>query len=132
MSDKLLQPDVDIMGACLNLREHVNGLTGGDPRKIHTVKVMGVEIGYRRSSHLTYRRREVFIKVPGHRIEDLSEEERDQILAAVFDVYLIEGAAMPEISSISTACIRIKQDYIPMIPVERSPGLVSIAGGIGK
>lgn len=130
--NRLLQADADIQGACENLLEHVNGIT--DPvkaRLIHTTRVGGVEIGYRRTSNLTYRRREVCIKVPGYRIEDLTKGEKERIVTAVFNALLVPGAALPEISRPAKDCMVIRQDYIPMIPVERSPGLVSIAGGWG-
>jgi len=129
---RLLQADADIQGACESLFEHVNNIT--DPAKaklIATTRVNGVEIGYRRTSNLTYRSREVFVKVPGFRIQDLTKSEKERIVTAVFNVFLIPGASIPEIIQTSKDCIVMRQDYIPMVPVERSPGLVSIAGGLG-
>jgi hypothetical protein len=130
--NRLLQADADIQGACENLFEYVNGIT--DPEKsklIQTVRINGIEIGYRRRSFHTFRRREVFIKVPGYRIEDLSKGEKERIVTAVFNVFLVPGAALPELSRPAKDCMVMRQDYIPMIPIERSPGLVSIAGGWG-
>ena len=129
---RLLQADADIQGACESLFEHVNNIT--DPARaklIATTRINGVEIGYRRTSNLTYRSREVFVKVPGFRIQDLTKGEKERIVTAVFNVFLIPGGAIPEIIQPSRDCIVMRQDYIPMIPVERSPGLVSIAGGLG-
>lgn len=130
--NRILQADADIQGACENLFEYVNGIT--DPEKsklIQTVRINGIEIGYRRRSFHTFRRREVFIKVPGYRIEDLTKGEKERIITAIFNVFLVPGADIPEISQPSKDCMVMRQDYIPMIPVERSPGLVTIAGGWG-
>jgi hypothetical protein len=93
-----------------------------------------VVIGYRRQTHITFRRREVFIKVPGYKIEDVSRAERERILTAVLNVFIIAGASMPEITSPEHVhdTMIVRQDYVPDIPFERSPGLVSIAGGWGK
>lgn len=142
MGKAILQPDLNIQEMCEGLRDHVNNITGErivregkiykveDHRKIYTAKSAGVEIGYRRTAHATFVRREVFIKVPGYTIEDLSEEERSRIMVAVFNVFLIPGASLPKIGRIAKDCMLIRQDFIPQIPVERSPGLVSIAGGL--
>jgi hypothetical protein len=128
---KMLQPDMDVQGACESLREAVHDKPSGI---LLTVKVGGVVIGYRRQTHITFRRREVFIKVPGYKIEDVSRAERERILTAVLNVFIIAGASMPEITSPEHVhdTMIVRQDYVPDIPFERSPGLVSIAGGWGK
>jgi hypothetical protein len=128
---KMLQPDMDVQGACEALREAVHDKPSGI---LLTVKVGGVVIGYRRQTHITFRRREVFIKVPGYKIEDVSRAERERILTAVLNVFIIAGASMPEITSPEHVhdTMIVRQDYVPDIPFERSPGLVSIAGGWGK
>ncbi len=128
---KMLQPDMDIQGACEALKEAVHDKPSG---VLLTVKVGGVVIGYRRQTHITFRRREVFVKVPGYRIEDVSKAERERIMTAVLNVFIIPGAAMPQITAPEHVhdTMIVRQDYVPDIPVERSPGLVSIAGGWGK
>ena len=127
----MLQPDMDVQGACESLREAVHDKPSGI---LLTVKVGGVVIGYRRQTHITFRRREVFIKVPGYKIKDVSRAERERILTAVLNVFIIAGASMPEITSPEHVhdTMIVRQDYVPDIPFERSPGLVSIAGGWGK
>ena len=126
---KMLQPDMDVQGACESLREAVHDKPSGI---LLTVKVGGVVIGYRRQTHITFRRREVFIKVPGYKIEDVSRAERERILTAVLNVFIIPGGSIPKPVCIAPDCLLIRQDYVPDIPFERSPGLVSIAGGWGK
>jgi len=115
---KMLQPDMDVQGACEALKEAVHDKPSG---VLLTVKVGGVVIGCRRQTHITFRRREVFVKVPGYRIEDVSKAERERIMTAVLNVLIIPHDTMI-----------VWHDYVPDIPFERSPGLVSIAGGWGK
>lgn len=129
MRKKLIHPDINVTDACKSLRDHVHEKPSG---YVGSLKAGGVVIGYCRKTFLTFRRREVYVKVPGHRIDDLSKRERERILGAVMDVFVIEGAAIPQIGKIAPDCLLMVQDYIPDIPVERSPGLVSIAGGWEK
>lgn len=100
-----------------------------DPKKIQTVAVDGLVFGYRLESHAVFIRRIVFIKVPGYRVEDISEDERARIMTAVFNVFIVPGAGIPEVQQINHDAIRVTQDIVPMVLVEREPGLVSIAGG---
>jgi len=128
----ILRSNVEIQDACETLKEYVhNQAVDTLIHKIYTIKAGGVEIGYRRKAYRTFMRREVFIRVPGYKIEDLSKRERSAIMTAVFNVFTIPGSSMPEIEQIARDCLLIRQDMIPLIPVERSPGLVSIAGGFG-
>jgi hypothetical protein len=140
---EILQADVNLQAMCEDLKDHVNNMTGEklvlvgptygaqNHRKIYTAKGGGIEIGYRRTAHPKFVRREVFVKVPGYSIDDLSEEERSRIMTALFNVFIVPGSQIPQIGRVAKDCMLIRQDYVPMIPVERSPGVVSIAGGLG-
>jgi hypothetical protein len=44
-------------------------------------------------------------------------------------VFIVPGAAPPEIRQIAVDCLRIIQDIIPLMLMEQKPGLVNIAGG---
>jgi len=125
----IIEVDADIQGACEAIMEYVHNLTDERRKEIQTIKESGVEIGYRRTAFATFMRREVFIKTLGYKINELSKPDIERIMAAVFNAFVIPGASMPEITQIAKDCMLLKQDYIPMIPVEKSPGLVSIAGG---
>lgn len=122
----ILKGDTKIQEACESIREHGDNTPG---KQIWSVKADGVEIGYRRQMFRTYINRQVFIKVPGHKISDISEGQRQMIMSAVFNVFLQPGANMPDIDLIAPDCLLVQQMSIPMVPLERSPGLVSIAGG---
>ena len=129
-NNRILQTDANIQGACESLMEHVHNITDDNKkRQIQTLQESGVVIGYRRTFFHTFARREIFVKVPGYKIDDLTEGERERIITAVFNVFLVPGASMPIIIHPQPDTMALRQDYIPMIPVERSPGLVSIAGG---
>jgi hypothetical protein len=136
MSTEILQADVDVQAACEDLKEHVDLQTSGvnligSRKAISTTKCSGVEIGYRLKAFLTHMRREIFIKVPGYKIDDLSKPERDKILTAVFNVFLVPSADLPQIAQIAPDCLVIRQNVMPIIMVERSPRLSSIVGGLG-
>lgn len=126
-NNRVMTPDARLKDMCEAIRDHVDNL--GRSNEIATSTCDGVEIGYRVKEFKTFLRREVFIKTPGYKIEEMSDEERKRVMVAVFDTFLILGAAMPEIQQVNFDCMLMTQDVIPMIQVERSPGLVSIAGG---
>jgi hypothetical protein len=128
MMDDILKGDAKIQEMCESLREHGDNTPGN---QIWSAKEDGVEIGYRRQIFRTYINRQVFIKVPGYKIDDLSKDQRARIMSAVFNVFLQPGANIPSIDQVGPDCMVIQQQSIPMIPIERSPGLVSIAGGMG-
>jgi hypothetical protein len=130
MMDDILKGDAKIQEMCESLREHGDNTPGN---QIWSAKEDGVEIGYRRQMFRTYINRQVFIKVPGYKIDDLSNDQRARIMSAVFNVFLQPGANVPNIDAVGKDgdCLLVQQQSIPMIPVERSPGLVSIVGGLG-
>ena len=140
----ILKGDTKLQDACEALRDHGDNVgrmpavalrgvtfTEADKKRIWTVKVDGVEIGYRMQVFNTYLNRQVFIKVPGYKISDISKEQRERIMAAVFNVFVLPGSNIPTIDAIGKDgdCILMQQQSIPMVLVERQPGLRSIAGG---
>lgn len=134
----ILQGAADLQAACESLKDHAENLarTGRtfldtDRDRIWTVKVGGVEVGYRLQVFKTYLNRQVFIKVPGYRIADLSAEEREKIMSAIFNVFVHQGSNIPSIDQVAQDCMLLQQQIIPMILVERQPGLRSISGGLG-
>ncbi len=142
-NDRILKADTKVQEALEALAAHVDHLGKGiklkggtfqatDPMKVHTVKVDGVVFGYRLEDHAVFMRRRIFMKVPGYKIEDISEDERSRIMTALFNVFIMPGNGIPEIQRINSDCLLFSQDFIPMIAVERKPGLVSISGGWSK
>ena len=122
----ILKGDTKIQEACESIREHGDNTPD---KRVWTVKADGVEIGYRRQVFMTYINRQVFIKVPGYKISDISKDQRARIMSAVFNVFLQPGSNIPSIDQIAPDCLLLQQQSIPMIAVERSPRLRSIAGG---
>jgi hypothetical protein len=114
---------------CEALKDHVDNI--GMSGKIATSKVDGVEIGYRVMEFTTFLKRQVFVKTPGYDIGEIGKDDKEKIMAAVFNVFLVPGANMPDINQIAPDCILLQQDVIPMIMVEKNPRLRSIAGGLG-
>jgi hypothetical protein len=134
----ILQGAADLQAACESLKDHGENIArhgrtflDTDRDKVWTVKVGGVEVGYRIQVFKTYLNRQVFIKVPGYRIADLSNEEREKIMSAVFNVFVHPGSNIPSVNGIKQDTILMQQQIIPMVLVERKPRLRSIAGGLG-
>jgi len=102
---QIIKPDRRLFEACEALRyavEHPNEdsdiiMQQGvyrqkDPEAIMTVKVDGVEVGYKvkPSSALEmnpYFDRYAFFKVPGHRLSDLSDQEMASIKTALLEAF---------------------------------------------
>lgn len=126
MNEDILKGDTKLQEACESIREHGDNTPG---KQVWTVKADGVEIGYRRQVFRTYINRQVFVKVPGYKIEDIGKDQRARIMSAVFNVFVQPGANIPSIDQIAPDCLLVQQQSIPMIPVERAPRLRSIAGG---
>ncbi len=139
-NNKILKADAKVKEALEALANHVDhqgkgiALKGSiykqrDPKEVQTVRVDGVIFGYRLEDHKVYMRRVIFMKVPGYKIEEISENERSRIMTALFNVFFLPGNKLPTVDRINPDCLLFTQDFVPEIAVERSPGLVSIAGG---
>ena len=128
-NQRIMESDTRLKDMCESIRNDVDNLKATG--RIMTGRCDGVEIGYRVKEFRTFIRREVFIKTPGQKIDDTTQEQREQIMAAVFDTFLVEGAGLPEIKQISFDCLLLTQDLIGMILVEKSPRLRSMVGGFG-
>jgi len=142
-NNKILKPDTKVQDALEALADHVDhqrktalALRGMvykevNSHQVQTVKVDGVVFGYRLENHLVFMRRVVFMKVPGYKVSDISEDERSRIMTALYNVFFLPGGKVPEVKQIAPDCLLITHDFVPEIAVERKPGLVSIVGGFG-
>jgi len=143
-NNRILKVDTKVQDALESLSDHVDNLMRSglalrgsvykapDRKEVYTVKVDGVEFGYRLEDHQIYMRRVVYMKVPGYRISDISEDERARIMTALFNVFFLPGGKVPESRQIAPDCLLFVHDFVPDILVEKKPGLVSIAGGWEK
>jgi hypothetical protein len=140
-NNRILRADTKVQEALEALANHVDHnrhritRIGDVFRKrddVQTVKVDGVVFGYRLEDHRVFMRRVVFMKVPGYKVSDISEDERARIMTALFNVFFLPGGKPPEIKQIAYDCLLITHDFVPEIAVERKPGLVSITGGWEK
>jgi hypothetical protein len=146
-NQQIMKPDGRLLEACEDLRravEHPNDrsdiiLQQGiykqkDPEAIMTVKVDGVEVGYKvkQSSALEmspYFDRYVYWKVPGHRLKDLTKSELKAVMTALLDTFFEpqQGRITDEI--IADDAMLIRQRFMVAFPVERNPNVVSLVGG---
>lgn len=144
---KILNPDKRLLEACEQLRhavEHPNEqsdiiLQQGvyrqkDPEAIMTVKVDGVEVGYKvkpcsRIEMDPYFDRYAYLKVPGHRLVDLSSEEFKAIKAALFEAFFEPQQGKINVELIGWDALLMWQRFQVAFPIERNKNLVSIAGG---
>ncbi len=142
-NNRILKADTKVQEALEALADHVDHQRSGkrialvgaiytQPKDVQTVKVDGVVFGYRLEDHQVFMRRVVFIKVPGYKVSDISEDERARIMTALFNVFFLPGGKTPEIKQIAPDCLLITHDFVPEIAIERKPGLVSLVGGWEK
>ncbi len=131
-NNRVMVADGRLQAACEALREYADSDTGSGG-VIHTVSCDGIEVGYRVEAKMfkTFIRREVFVKTPGQDIGELKGDDLQRVMTAVFNVFVLPGQAIPDVTQIAYDCIRLRQDVIPLILTERAPRLVSIAGGFG-
>jgi len=146
-NQQILKPDKRLLEACEQLRyavEHPNERSDvimqqgiyrqKDPEAIMTVKVDGVEVGYKvkPSSDLEmspYFDRYVYFKVPGHRLSDLTKKELAAIKTALLEAFFEVQQGEIRVEVIGWDAMLFRQRFMVAFPVERSPGLRSIAGG---
>jgi len=147
-NQQIMKPDGRLLEACETLRyavEHPNErseiiMNQGiykqkDPEAIMTVKVDGVEVGYkvRESSPLEmnpYFKRYVYVKVPGHRIGDLTRVEVRAIMTAITEAFFgPQQGPIEEIKGLSSDSLGYWQRFMVAIPVERNPNVLSLVGG---
>ena len=146
-NQQILKPDKRLFEACEDLRffvEHPNERSDvimqqgiykqKDPEAIMTVKVDGVEIGYKvkPSSALEmspYFDRYCYFKVPGHRLSDLTKQELSAIKTALLEAFFEPQQGEIKVEVIGWDAMLLRQRFMVCFPVERSPGLRSIAGG---
>jgi len=126
----ILPTSAELKTKCAELRrvvEHPNqegkillktGVTvDRDPKVVMTTKVDGIEIGYRvlPSSPLelnAYFDREIFVKIPGYKFSDLSEEERAKLMSTVFECFIEAQQGKPHIEPIKEDCVLIRQRFM--------------------
>ena len=146
-NQRVIRPDGRLLEACIELRhvvEHPNERSEiieqqgiykhKDPEAILTVKVDGVVVGYKvkPSSALEinpYFDRYAFVKVPGYRLLDLPKSDLAAIKMAVLEAFFEPQQGEIKVEVIGWDAILIYQRFMVAFPVERNPGLVSIAGG---
>lgn len=146
-NQRIIRPDGRLFEACEQLRyavEHPNERSEiimqqgiyrqKDPEAIMTVQVDGVEVGYKvkPSSALElspYFDRYVYFKVPGFQLKDLTKQELAAIKMALLEAFFEVQQGQIQVEVIGWDAMLLRQRFQVAFPVERNPGLVSIAGG---
>jgi hypothetical protein len=146
-NQRIIRPDKRLFEACEQLRyvvEHPNERSEiimeqgiykhKDPEAIMRVTVDGVTVGYKvkASSPLEispYFDRYVYFKVPGHRLSDLTKAELSAIKTALLEAFFEVQQGQVQVEVIGWDAMLLRQRFMVAFPVERNPGLVSIAGG---
>ncbi len=135
-NQQILKPDKRLLEACEQLRyavEHPNEgsdiiLQQGvykqkDPEAIMTVKVDGVEVGYKvkecsKLEMSPYFDRYAYIKVPGHKLTDLSKREMAQIKTAVLEAFFEVQQGEVHVEVIGWDAILLWQRFMVAFPVK--------------
>ena len=147
-NQQILKPDKRLLESCEALRyavEHPNErseiiMNQGiykqkDPEAIMTVKVDGVEVGYKvkEASPLEmnpYFDRYVYVKVPGHRIGDLSKAETRAIMTAILETFFEpQQGKINEIEGLSFDSLGYWQRFAVAFPVRVSQSTIQVPGG---
>ena len=146
-NQRILTPDKRLLEACEDLRrtvEHPNERSEiieqqgiyrqKDPEAIMTVKVDGVEVGYKvkPSSALEmspYFDRYCYFKVPGHRLTDLTKAEMSAIKTALLEAFFEVQQGRIQMEVIGWDAMLLRQRFMVVFPVERNPNVISLVGG---
>lgn len=99
--------------------------------EIQTTKIDGWEFGYKLEEYPTFFKRKIYVKVLGHKLDEVPKEERKAVLTAVFDSCLDTGAGQVDIDQIAEDCLLITQEFSPIFLTENKPRLV-VPGGVGN
>ena len=91
---------------------------------VYTQNFDGWEVGYKIEDHGLHLKRKIFVKCE-QPLKEIPDDQKNPVIAAVFEVFLEKGQSLPQIEQISEFCVMIQQDVIPLLMVERNPKLVS-------
>jgi hypothetical protein len=101
-----------------------------DPKLVMTAKIDGVEVGYRvvPSSPLEinpYFQRDVFVKFPGYRLDEVGEIDRLKIANTVCDEFLdVQQGNI--INNTTRECIALSQQFQVAFPVRVSQSQIQV------
>jgi hypothetical protein len=144
----ILPTDEKIKEACIALRhrvEHPNEasdilLQNGiyrqkDPEAILTIKVDGVEIGYKvKPSSLLemnqYFDRWVYLKIPGYRLYDLTNKQLASIKTAIYDAFFEPQMSKIHVKIIDVEAMVMIQRFMVAFWAPKSPGIVKTLTGV--
>ncbi len=143
---KIILPDRRLLEACNALRyavEHPNEeseiiLQQGiykhkDPEAIMVIKVDGVEIGYKvkpcSSLEISpYFDRYCYIKVPGHRLTDLSKREMSAVKTAVLTAFFEHQQGEVHVEVIGYDAILMWQRFMVAFPIKVADNFTVVPG----
>ena len=147
-NQKILKPDKRLLAACEALRyavEHPNERSEiilqqeiykqTDPEAIMTIKVDGVEVGYKvkKSSPFEmspYFDRYVYFRVVGHKLSDLGKEELSAIKTALLDGFFEVQQGSIKVEVIGWDAMLMRQRFMVAFAYEKNPNVISLVGGI--
>lgn len=140
--ETVAEPDKMLLAKCEALREFVDNINRAPllsrrngiyqalrTDQVNHFKADGWIVGYRLVDHplsAGHMTRLVFLKAE-QPLAEIPDGDRDRVMTAVLEVFCDVGVSTPRIDQVALDCIRIEQDFIPTLLVERNPGLVSIS-----
>jgi hypothetical protein len=69
--------------------------------------------------------RNIYIKLPGEKIMDVPQHERDPIMGSVFEAMIDQGNEFPSFELIADDCILVSQHFAVMFQFESNPNIVN-------
>ena len=145
---KMLKHSQKLLQRCEDLRhyvEHPNERSeivdqGGiyrekDPTIIQSVKVDGIIVGYqvKPSSPIElnpYFDRYVYLKVPGFKLSDLTDEEMSQVKGAIYQAFFSDYQAPINLRVIAEDCLLLAQRFEVAFRFAKNKNLVTKFGGV--
>lgn len=104
-----------------------------NPEKVEVLNYPPWEIGYQVVEHPVkddFFVRNIFLKLPGHNIEKVKQDDMQMMTDAISSELLDIGMSEVDISRISIDTLKYSQHFMVFYRTERNPNLVTKAGGI--
>jgi hypothetical protein len=86
---------------------------------IFTAHIDGILVGYKLDDLGIFMRRRIYLEFPGYKLPEIPENQKDPVMAAIFDVFLDYGMQIPEIDiQREGEVVMIQQHFLPLMLVK--------------
>ena len=110
---------------------HNPNVTGAEPGATMTAKWEGWEFGCRVEDKGQFFRRHIFVANTEQPLHEIPDSEKDPIMAVVMDVMIDDGVLPNLVAAINPFCIKIEQDFVPILLTKKETAKTHISIGDG-